>query len=71
VTEESLMQYGYNSNDKNQPQVSVMAASADIGTNGHLVATEVVSGQKADAPLRSRFWSEGARPKGTGSAVQG
>lgn len=50
VTEESLMQYGYNPNDLKKPQVKVMAASADIGTNGHLVATEVVSGQKADAP---------------------
>lgn len=52
VTEESLMQYGYNPNN-NQPQIKVMAASADIGTNGHLVATEVVSGQNADAPLYS------------------
>lgn len=51
VTEDRLMPYGYNPNDNNQPQLKVMAASADIGTNGHLVATGVVSGQKADAPL--------------------
>lgn len=51
VTEEGLMQYGYNANDLTKPQVKVMAASVDIGTNGHLVATGVVSGQKADDPL--------------------
>ena len=54
VTEESLMQYGYNPNDDNQPQVKVMEKSASRGSNGHLVATEVVSGQNADDPLRSR-----------------
>jgi hypothetical protein len=51
VTEEGLMQYGYNKENKNQPQVKLMAASADIGTNGHLVAIEVIEGLRADAPL--------------------
>lgn len=51
VTDESLMQYGYNPQKTAQPQVKVMVGSVDIGTNGHLVATEIVSGQKADDPL--------------------
>lgn len=51
VTEEGLMQYGHSREHPYQPQVKVMAGSVDIGTNGHLVAVEVVSGQKADAPL--------------------
>jgi transposase len=51
VTEGGLMQYGHSLEHPDQPQVKVMAASADIGTNGHLVAIEVASGQKADPPL--------------------
>jgi len=51
VTEERLMQSGYNPTHSNQPQVKVMAASVEMGTNGHLVATEVVKGQSADDPL--------------------
>lgn len=51
VTEDGLMQHGYNPNAKNQSQVKLMAASIDTGTNGHLVMTDVVSGEKADDPL--------------------
>lgn len=51
VTEESIMQTGYNAQNNHLPQVKVMVGSTDIGINGHLVATEVVSGQKSDAPL--------------------
>ena len=29
----------------------MMVGSTDIGVNGHLIATEIVSGQKADSPL--------------------
>jgi transposase len=50
VTGESLMQYGYTPNTPT-PQVKLMAASIDVGSNGHLVATDVVSGEKADDPL--------------------
>ena len=59
VTEESIMQIGYNSKNNPLPQVKVMAGSVDCGINGHLVATEVVSGQKADdrlyAPVLERL----------------
>jgi transposase len=51
VSEKSLMQYGHNPDHPGQPQIKVMAGSVDIGTNGHLVAIDVVSGQKADDPL--------------------
>lgn len=51
VSETSLMQYGHNSDHPGQPQIKVVAGSVDIGTNGHLVALDVVSGQKADDPL--------------------
>lgn len=45
------MQMGYNPQNNNLPQVKVMVGSVDVGVNGHLIATEVVSGQKADDPL--------------------
>ena len=45
------MQIGYNPQNNHLPQVKVMVGSVDIGVNGHLIATEVVSGQKADDPL--------------------
>lgn len=51
VVEDGLMQYGHSPDHPEQPQVKVMAGSVDIGTNGHLVAIEVVEGQKADDPL--------------------
>lgn len=51
VTDEGLMQYGYTPSLHPQPQVKLMAASIDVGSNGHLVATDVVSGEKADNPL--------------------
>ena len=51
VAEEGLMQIGYSPKNPNQPQVKMMAGSVDIGANGHLIATEVVPGQKADDPL--------------------
>ncbi|MBM3240638.1 DUF4277 domain-containing protein [Candidatus Poribacteria bacterium] len=51
VSEETLMQFGYNKDHHNQPQVQVMAGSIDDQSNGHLVALEVVQGQTADASL--------------------
>lgn len=52
VTDAGLMQHGYNpTNAQNQPQVKMMAATIDVGQNGHLVAVDVVSGEKADNPL--------------------
>jgi len=45
------MQYGYNPKTPHQAQVKLMAASIDCGTSGHLLATEGVSGSKADDPL--------------------
>jgi len=51
VSEEGLMQYGYSPDHPGQPQVKIVAGSVDIGTNGHLVATDVVSGEQADDPL--------------------
>jgi transposase len=51
VTDEGLMQHGYNAHNNHLPQVKVMVGSTDIGVNGHLVATEVVPGQNADDPL--------------------
>ncbi len=51
VDDESIMQIGYNPQNNHLPQAKVMVGSVDIGINGHLIATEVVSGQKADDPL--------------------
>jgi len=51
VDEEGIMQMGYNPKNNHRPQVKMMAGSVDVGINGHLIATEVVSGQKADDPL--------------------
>lgn len=51
VGQEGLMQYGHSPDHPGQPQVKLVAASVDVGTNGHLVATDVVSGQRADDPL--------------------
>jgi transposase len=51
VTPEGLMQYGHSPDHPGQPQIKVMAGSVDIGSNGHLVAIDVVSGEKADDPL--------------------
>jgi len=51
VSEDGLMQYGYSPDHPGQPQVKIVAGSVDIGTNGHLVATDVVSGERADDPL--------------------
>lgn len=48
---DGLMQHGYNPDTPHQAQVKLMAASIDLGTSGHLCATEVVSGEKADDPL--------------------
>ena len=50
-TDDSLMQHGYNPNPQSLAQVKLMAASIDCGTSGHLLATEVVSGEQADGPL--------------------
>lgn len=51
TTDEGLMQYGYNAENHHLPQVKLMVGSADIGFNGHLIATKVVSGQNADDSL--------------------
>ena len=51
VRDEGLMQYGYSADHPGQPQVKIVAGSVDIGTNGHLVATDMVSGEHADDPL--------------------
>lgn len=51
VSQESLMQYGHSPDHPGQAQIKVVAGSVDIGTNGHLVAIDVVPGQKADDPL--------------------
>lgn len=48
---DGLMQYGYNSKTPKLTQVKLMAASIDCGTAGHLIGTEVSSGEKADDPL--------------------
>ena len=50
-SDDGLMQYGYNSNTPQLAQVKLMAASIDCGASGHLLSTEVVSGEKADDPL--------------------
>ena len=49
--DDGLMQHGYNSNTPQLAQVKLMAASIDCGTSGHLLSTDVVSGEKADDPL--------------------
>lgn len=49
--DDGLMQHGYNSNTPQLAQVKLMAASIDCGASGHLLSTEVVSGEKADDPL--------------------
>jgi len=51
VHEGGLMQYGYNPRHPGQPQIKMMVGSVDIGSNGHLVATDVISGERADDPL--------------------
>jgi len=59
VTQESLMQYGYSKTHSYNPQVKLMAGTMDIGINGQLIATEIVSGEKADdilyKPILSRM----------------
>lgn len=49
--EDGLMQYGYNNQTPGQAQCKMMAASIDQGNSGHLVVTNVVSGDNADDPL--------------------
>ncbi len=49
--DDGLMQHGYNSNTPQLAQVKLMAASIDCGASGHLLSTEVVSGEKADDRL--------------------
>ena len=49
--DDGLMQHGYNSNTPQLAQVKLMAASIDCGASGHLLSTDVVSGEKADDPL--------------------
>jgi transposase len=46
-----LMQHGYDSQTPNQTQVKLMAASIDCGASGHLIATDIASGNTADDPL--------------------
>ena len=45
------MQHGYNSDTPQLAQVKLMAASIDCGASGHLLSTDVVSGEKADDRL--------------------
>ncbi len=49
--DDGLMQHGYNSDTPQLAQVKLMAASIDCGTSGHLLSTDVASGEKADARL--------------------
>lgn len=49
--EDGLMQFGYNQAKESHTQVKLMAASIDPGTEGHLVATSVATGECADDPL--------------------
>ena len=49
--DDGLMQHGYNSNTPQLAQVKLMAASIDCGASGHLLSTDVVSGEKADDRL--------------------
>ncbi len=49
--DDGFMQYGHNSNTPHLAQIKLMAASIDCGASGHLLSTEVVSGEKADDPL--------------------
>jgi len=51
VTDDGLVQHGHSPNHPGQPQVKMMAGSVDVGGNGHLVVTDVVSGERADDPL--------------------
>ncbi|MDP6736701.1 MAG: hypothetical protein QF732_09425, partial [Nitrospinaceae bacterium] len=48
---EGMMQHGYNRQTPQRTQAKLMGASIDCGTNGHLLATDVVSGDKADDGL--------------------
>ena len=50
-TKDGLMQHGYNQKTPQLAQVKLMAASIDCGTSGHLLATDVISGDKADDGL--------------------
>ena len=49
--DDGLMQHGYNSDTPQLAQVKLMAASIDCGTSGHLLSTDVASGEKADDRL--------------------
>ena len=49
--DDGLMQHGYNSDTPQLAQVKLMAASIDCGTSGHLLSTNVASGEKADDRL--------------------
>ena len=51
VSDDGLMQYGHSPDHPSQPQVKMMAGSVDVGGNGHLVVTDIVSGERADDPL--------------------
>ena len=48
---EGMMQHGYNRQTPHRAQVKLMAATIDCGTSGHLLGTDVVSGDKADDGL--------------------
>lgn len=51
LEQDSLFQNGYTLKRPYQPQVKFMAGTVDIGTNGHLVAMDVSSGNRADDVL--------------------
>jgi transposase len=50
TTEDGVMQYGYSKDNRpDLPQLKLMAAAAD--PSGHLLASDVLAGDKADDPL--------------------
>ena len=51
VAEEGLMQYGYGKDQQFHPQAKVMVGSIDTEASGHIVATEIVSGERGEDPL--------------------
>ena len=51
VASEGVMQYGYGKDKQFHPQAKVMVGSIDTQASGHLVATEIVSGERGEDPL--------------------
>jgi transposase len=51
VASEGVMQYGYGKDQQFHPQAKVMVGSIDTQASGHLVATEIASGERGEDPL--------------------